>query len=173
MDALERMGAAWYITGSEALAAHGSPRQTMDVDVVLDATVDALEALAGTLRSSFYYSEPLRFRNRLMAALVEQRGAGKVDLIIRDPDPWGECAMARRERWQHPGLGVVWVSSLEDLVLAKLEWSEGSSELQLRDCRSLLRMNTRAVDLAYLDEWAAKLGVVALLRQVKENDDAS
>jgi hypothetical protein len=43
METLEHTGLAWYVTGSEALAVYGSPRQTMDVDLVVDATRDALD----------------------------------------------------------------------------------------------------------------------------------
>jgi hypothetical protein len=76
-------------------------------------------------------------------------------------------AMARRLRWAHPAWGPVWVSTLEDLVLAKLEWSEGTSELQLRDCASLLRMNAGRVDEAYLERWARALGLGDRLESVR------
>lgn len=168
MEILERAGLAWYVTGSEALAVYGSPRQTMDVDLVVDATRDVLDELGRVLEVEYYYAEPLRFGNRLMAALVDRQGAGKVDLIVRDPDPWGLEAMSRRRRWIHPAWGPAWVSSLEDLILAKLEWSGGTSELQLRDCASLLRMNRGRVDRAYLSEWARALGVPQELRRVEE-----
>jgi hypothetical protein len=173
MEALERAGLSWYITGSEALAAYGSPRQTMDVDVVVDASADEIDALARSLADTFYYSEPLRLVNRTMAALVDRGGAGKVDLIVRDADAWGRAALERRRRWDHPTLGSVWISSLEDLVLAKLEWSEGSSELQLRDCQALLRMNAGSLDADYLDEWASRLRVGPLLRRAREDAHAS
>jgi hypothetical protein len=168
MTTIERTRIPWYITGSEALAFYGSPRQTMDVDVVLEASRDALDGLARTCEQQFYYAEPLRFGNRLMASLVDRHGAGKVDLIVRDPDAWASMAMARRRRWSHPLWGAVWVSSLEDLILAKLEWSGGTSELQLRDCAALLRMNRGVLDDAYLAEWAAPLDVEGELRQARE-----
>ena len=75
--------------------------------------------------------------------------------------------MSRRTRWRHPALGDVWVSSLEGLILAKLEWSEGTSELQLRDCRSLYRLNSGALDLAYLKAWSGRLGLSELLGRMR------
>lgn len=168
IEALERAGLTWYITGSEALAVYGSPRQTMDVDIVVDATRETFDELARTLEDLYYYAEPVRFGNRLMAALVDREGSGKVDLIARDPDPWGRTAMSRRRPWTHPTWGPAWVSSLEDLILAKLEWSEGTSELQLRDCRVLLRMNRERVDGDYLAAWARALGIIDGLRQIQE-----
>lgn len=165
-ETLEQLGLSWYITGSEALAAYGTPRQTMDVDVVVDTTADVLDVLADRLAHGYYYTEVLRFGNRQMASLIDRAGAGKVDLIIRDPDAWGRSAMEGRRRWEHPTWGAVWVSRLEDLILAKLEWSEGTSELQLRDVGTLLRMNERAIDHEYLSHWARALGVEDVLRAV-------
>jgi hypothetical protein len=168
IESLERAGFAWYLTGSEALAIYASPRQTMDVDLVVDATREALDELADGLEDAYYYAEPIRIGNRLLAALVDREGSGKVDLIVRDADPWGRVAMSRRRRWSHPDWGPIWVSSLEDLILAKLEWSEGTSELQLRDCHILLRMNRERIDGAYLATWARALDVTKELHQVEE-----
>ena len=55
---------------------------------------------------------------------------------------------------------------IEDLVLAKLSWSAGTSELQLRDCAQLLRVNADTLDRAYLERWAARLGLADRLAQV-------
>jgi hypothetical protein len=174
VNALEQLDLAWYLTGSEALAAYGAPRQTLDTDLVLDAPIGSMAELAQALESDHYFAEPLRIGNRWMASLVDQTGGGKVDLIIRDDDPWARAAMDRRRPWKHPVWGPVWVSSPEDLILAKLEWSEGTSELQLRDCRMLLRMNAQDIDGEYLTRWARALGVSELLQAVSEGEsDAS
>jgi len=174
VNALEQLDLAWYLTGSEALAAYGAPRQTLDTDLVLDATIESMAELAQALERDHYFAEPLRIGNRWMASLVDQTGGGKVDLIIRDNDPWARAAMERRRHWKHPVWGPVWVSSPEDLILAKLEWSEGTSELQLRDCRMLLRMNAQDIDGEYLTRWARALGVSELLHAVSEGEsDAS
>ena len=69
--------------------------------------------------------------------------------------------------WDHPRLGDVWVLSLEDLILAKLEWSEGVSELQLRDCANLLRTNAATLDWSYLERHARVLGVDEILARLR------
>jgi len=174
VKALDQLDLIWYLTGSEALAAYGTPRQTLDIDLVVDATIESLGELAHALEGDHYFAEPLHLGSRWMASLVDRTGGGKVDLIVRDADPWGLEAIERRRRWEHPAWGSVWVSSLEDLILAKLEWSEGSSELQLRDCEMLLRMNAAQVDRGYLAKWAHALGVDHLLRALSEDvTDAS
>jgi hypothetical protein len=59
----------------------------------------------------------------------------------------------------------VWVIAPEDLVLAKLEWSEGTAELQLRDVRSILRLNDD-LDRSYLERYAALLGIAERLEAI-------
>ena len=52
-------------------------------------------------------------------------------------------------------------------MLSKLEWAKDSrSELQLNDVRNLLR-DGPALDMTYLMQWAAQLGVDGLLAEVR------
>jgi hypothetical protein len=120
VDALDRLGMPYFVTGSVAASVHGVLRQSHDTDVVLI-----------------------------------------------DVGRFNELAETLRERWEVPGLGQVWVASVEDLVLAKLVCSGGTSELQLRDCAQLLRPNGAALDRPYLERWAERLGVSRLLRDVE------
>lgn len=61
----------------------------------------------------------------------------------------------------------VWVTSPEDLILSKLVWTKQTpSELQLRDVRSLLAVQT-SLDWPYINRWAARLTVTALLAEVR------
>ena len=101
-----------------------------------------------------------------MASLIARSALGKADLILGRSDPWSRAALDRRERWEHPLYGPLWVTSLEDLLLAKLEWSQGTSELQLRDCRLLIELNP-SLDWVYTERWASSLGVGALLDTVR------
>ena len=72
------------------------------------------------------------------------------------------------QRWDHPEFGPLWVASMEDLVLAKLEWSSGVSELQLKDCRNLIVANRDTLDWPYLERWARALGVIHVLQRVRD-----
>lgn len=54
----------------------------------------------------------------------------------------------------------------EDLILSKLVWAKDSgSELQQRDVRSLMG---DSVDRGYVEQWAKRLGIDALLRKVDD-----
>jgi hypothetical protein len=103
-----------------------------------------------------------------VASVIDRATAQKVDLILRRAGPFEKSAMSRRQRTDIPGLGDVWVATVEDLIIAKLDWSEGTSELQLRDCEQLLRRNAARIDRTYLERWASRLGLSERLRQVSD-----
>lgn len=165
-DALDGLAIRYFITGSVAASVHGVLRQSHDTDVVLDLDPASFGPLADVLSSSCAIADPIDFGTFAMASVIDRRSAEKVDLILRRPGPFEAAALERRQKVEVPGLGSVWVASVEDLVLAKLVWSEGTSELQLRDCAQLLRINASSIDRSYLERWAIRLGVTERLRQV-------
>jgi hypothetical protein len=166
-ERLENLGFPYYMTGSEALARYGEPRQTMDVDVVLDMKPAEFDRIRTAFEADFLVNEPLAVGAFSMASLIAKAALGKADFILGRRDPWSLAAMERRRRWDHPLYGPLWVASLEDLLLAKLEWSAGTSELQLRDCRNLIALNRKNIDWPYVVRWAAALGVSGPLDEVR------
>jgi hypothetical protein len=152
----------------EALGRYGEPRQTGDLDIVVDLDVRGFERIVPHFEDAYAVADAVDFGGHIMASLISVADFGKVDVILKGGGPWSESVMDRRHRWTHPVLGPVWIISLEDLVIAKLAWSSGTSELQLRDCRNLVRVNEDAIDWAYLDHWARAKGVEGLLRQVRD-----
>ncbi|MFV2061958.1 MAG: hypothetical protein ACC726_00415 [Chloroflexota bacterium] len=165
-DALERLDIRYFITGSVAASVYGVLRQSHDTDIVLDLDVAGFGPLASELRSTCAVADPIDFGTFAMASAIDLDDAEKVDLILQRPGPFEASAMDRRQMVEVPGLGQVWVASIEDLVLAKLVWSEGTSELQLKDCAQLLRINAGAIDQTYLERWAARLDVTERLGEV-------
>jgi hypothetical protein len=155
------------MTGSEALARYSQPRQTMDVDIVVAIAPVRFSEIAPAFEADFLVNQPIDVGRFSMASLIARSALGKADLILGRDDPWSKAALDRRERWEHPLYGEIWVTSLEDLLLAKLEWSEGVSELQLRDCRGLVALNASSIDWLYVERWAVALGVDGLLEAVR------
>ena len=167
LDWLEALGVRWYITGSEAGACCGVLRQTFDTDIVLDRTPGQFATIARAFEHDHAVADEIIFGDFSMASVINRSTTEKADLILRRPSAWTDSTMNRRQWTSHPAFGWVWVSSLEDLWLAKLVWSEGTSELQLRDCGILLRVNRDQMDHTYLDRWALALGVQRLLEEVR------
>lgn len=166
-EQLDHLGIDWFVTGSEAAACYGVLRQTFDVDVVIELEPARFDLLARSL-PGYAIADPIQYEGFAMGSVISPVTAAKVDLIMRADDHYSRQVMKRRQRCQHRDYGQIWVCSLEDLVVAKLEWSEGTSELQLRDCAQLLRINATAVDWDYLVGLAGGRGVGALLERVRD-----
>lgn len=167
LDRLDRLGGRWYLTGSWALALYAEPRMTRDIDVVLEITAPDYESrIRPAFERDFLVNDPIDLGGRWMGGLIHRVELVRVDLIFGRADAWARAAMDRRQRVDHPTLGPVWVLTAEDLVLAKLEWSEGTSELQLRDVRSVVRL-VDALDWGYLERYAAILDIGARLEAVR------
>lgn len=165
-DALERLGIDYFVTGSVAASVYGVMRQSQDTDVVMDLDRGGFGRVADALRPGFAISEPIDYGEFAMASVIDQETAEKVDLILRHRGAFEASAMQRRRELEVPGLGRIWVATVEDLILAKLVWSAGISELQLRDCAQLLRLGAGSIDRTYLERWANRLGVADRLREV-------
>jgi hypothetical protein len=164
---LERAGIEYMLTGSLALSYYATPRMTRDVDLVIAVDPDDAERLATAFERSYYVppvSELTRaIRARGMFNLLHVESGVKVDMVVRKDEPFRRAEFTRRARVPLAGFDA-WIVSKEDLILSKLVWAKDSeSELQRRDIRNLL---TSGADLAYLREWALRLGVDGLLEHL-------
>jgi hypothetical protein len=168
LDRLERAGVGYYVTGSWALSVYAEPRMTRDLDIVLDLPASAYEAqIRQAFEDVYLVNDLIQLGERSIGGLIHRTEIVRVDLMLGRRDPWSRAAMDRRSLVDHPGLGRTWVISAEDLVLAKLDWSDGgNSELQVRDCRSVVRL-APDLDWDYLERYAAVLGVTRLLEDIR------
>jgi Nucleotidyl transferase AbiEii toxin, Type IV TA system len=168
---LERLGIPHMVTGSVASSYHGRPRLTHDADVVVDPTAGQLEELLSGLLAEGHYVDPAHardaLRRRLQFNVVDARSAFKVDLIVRKERPFSREELDRRRSVDFlPGVRVS-LASAEDTILSKLEWAmkAGRSEKQIEDAAGVLAVNP-GIDRAYVERWAAELGVSDLWRQL-------
>jgi hypothetical protein len=166
---LEAAGVPYMITGSLASTFHGEPRATRDVDVVIDPSSAGLDRLVDDLRAAGYYvdrdaaEDALRDRGQFNAI---GDAAAKIDFIVRRDRPFSIEEFGRRRRVELLGTPG-FIASVEDVILAKLEWAaDTGSERQLRDVAAMVAVSGDALDAAYLMTWAARLGVEPALRSV-------
>jgi hypothetical protein len=167
---MDRADIPYMVTGSLASSYHGEPRATRDLDLVIDPTSAALALLVDDLSTAGYYVDAeaaraaLHDRSQFNAISPD---VTKVDFIIRKQRPFSIEEFSRRERADLLGT-TGFVATLEDLVIAKLEWAVASdSDRQRRDVLGMLRM---AVDLdeAYIDRWTAELGLRSAWRSIRD-----
>ncbi len=172
IDRIERLGVRYYITGSEALGRYAEMRTTRDMDIVLDLSPARYEdIIRPSFEDEYLVADLVVWPQKAIGSVIHRTALAKVDLILRGDDrgddPWSRSAMDRRVRAEDPVVGAAWFISREDLLLAKLEWwMGGASDVQLRDCRSIIRLNPD-LDWAYVERYAGLLGVREPLEQIR------
>jgi len=172
---LEAAGIDYMITGSVVSSLQGEPRATHDIDVVV-AVGRPAAAAAAALKTAFpepdFYLDEAAVRDAIAARgmfnLIDVREGDKVDFWLLTDDPFDRSRFERRyvepfEDAQFP------VSRPEDTILMKLRWAQklGGSEKQFVDGLRVYEVQHGRLDEAYLDRWAATLGVTDALRHIR------
>jgi len=171
LEVLDRLGVSYHIGGSYASAIHGIPRQTHDVDLVVDLHQDHVGDLVKALAGEFYVDEESvtrAVRERASCNLVHIATGIKIDLFVKGIAAFD---VAEFERKVAVRLGdvtphEVFVKSAEDTLLRKLLWYRLGGEVsdrQWEDVRGILSVQAERLDMAYLREWADRLAIRDLL----------
>ncbi|MEO8620835.1 MAG: hypothetical protein ABI625_07210 [bacterium] len=153
----------FMLTGSVAAAAYGAGRATMDVDLVINATsAQLLQLVAALSGPDVYVSGDAALEalaHQSMFNVVDSKTGWKADLIIRKTRPFSESEFERRTMLQFDDLQL-WVATVEDVIIAKLEWAKiGGSARQLEDVSALVRVAGATLDRAYIEHWVAALAL--------------
>jgi hypothetical protein len=167
---LEDAGIPYMLTGSLAAAFYAAPRATQDVDLVIEATDRQIDVLLdGLLAEGLYVSKEAAheaFRAAGQFNVVDPETGWKADLIVRRNRPFSLEEFGRRRSARLLGVEVA-LTSLEDLVIAKLEWSTlGDSELQRRDLATLIDASGATLDRTYVEHWVDELGLETAWRDL-------
>lgn len=107
-------------------------------------------------------------RVRPSFAVLHKATAFKVDVFLFHGRPFEWSELARRV---HEVVAIdpeqrAYVTTAEDMILAKLEWYDLGNQVsdqQWRDLLAMLKVHGSLLDQAYLYQWAAALGMTDLL----------
>jgi len=173
IEILENLGLRYHLGGSFASAIHGVPRQTMDADMVVDLDAARVAALVDGLINNFYVDP------EVAADAVSRRGSFnaihlgsgfKVDFFVKGNGEFDDLELDRSELYQissDPPRSA-YVKTAEDTVLRKLQWyvdGGGVSDRQWRDVLGVLLTGGNDLDRGYLESWADRLGLGAVLNR--------
>lgn len=165
VEVLDEAGVSYMLTGSLASAFYAVPRATQDIDVVIEAERDGIDRLVQGLLAAGWYADRdaalEAWQGQSQFNAIEPDTGWKADFIVRKDRAYSREEFSRRERISLLGVELA-VASLEDVLIAKLEWSRlGDSALQRRDVAQLLERTWQRVDRAYVDKWVSELGLEA------------
>lgn len=174
IDALDKLGIRYLIGGSLASSIFGEPRATRGTDLLADIRIEHAKALCEALESEFYISieaieHAVRHRSRFN--VIHFQSVFKVDIFVPRDRPFDQREFERAEV-----LAVslaperrACVASVEDIILAKLEWYRQGKEVstqQWRDITGMFKTNENRLDVSYMRQTADELNVVDLLQRL-------
>jgi hypothetical protein len=176
LGVLDRMEIGYEVVGSVASSAHGIPRTSLDIDLVVDIRPEQIEEFAAALQGEFYADADQiteAFARKRAANLIHLRTAWKFDLFPHGRDEYSRMEFSRRA-WREirpDGVHTIEcaVMSPEDLILRKLEWYRAggeNSERQWNDLRGMCKTKGKQLDMGYLRQWSARLRIDDLLQQL-------
>ena len=171
VDKLSASNIPFMLVGSVAASYHGHPRSTFDIDLVVEASEEALCRFARSLGEGYYVDEDSireAFRNRSAFNIIDEATGFKADLIVRKDRPFSRTEFGRRV-CVHIMDKSVEMATPEDVILSKLEWSKlGASERQFADALQVARTQGQNLDLPYLEKWSRELGVADLWEKIQK-----
>lgn len=175
----EHLRIPYLIGGSLASALYGVARSTLGADMVADIRQEQVGALIEALKDEFYVDEEMireAIQHRGSFNLIHLRSMFKVDVFIRKERPFDQIQFQRRveQVFTTDPQQKAFMTTAEDIILAKLEWYRLGNEIsdrQWRDILGVLKVQAGRLDMNYLKMWALELKVADLLQRAwKESD---
>lgn len=164
---LEDAGVRHFVTGSVAATLYGEPRATHDIDLVVALSAGDRAALATAFPEEEFYVPPPEVilaegqrDSRGHFNIIHHASGLKADIYLVGDDELHAWAFSRAHRYRIGDL-TVHVAPPEYVIVRKLEfYREGGSAKHLRDIRSMLDVSADLIDMAVIEEWVRRRGLV-------------
>jgi hypothetical protein len=175
----ERLRIPYLVGGSMASALYGVARSTLDADIVADIRLDQVSELVAALGADFYADDEMirgAIERRASFNLIHLKTMFKVDVFVRKDRPFDRIQFQRRveQLFATNPEQKAFMTTAEDIILAKLEWYRLGNEVsdrQWRDILGVLKVQAGRLDLDYLHHWAVELKVADLLQRVLKESE--
>lgn len=159
VNKLEEGQFSYLLTGSMAMVFYSIPRMTRDTDIVIQLFGKDKQRFIELLKEDFLIDENIvdeSFQNFMMFNVFDKKSFFKIDFILKNNEEYENVKFERKKKLKINGLEV-YVISIEDLIISKLNWAKDSlSEMQLNDIRELMK---KGFDENYVNEWVLRLNL--------------
>ncbi|MFW6158615.1 MAG: hypothetical protein ACOC8E_04585 [Planctomycetota bacterium] len=174
---LNRLGLAYMVTGSAASMAYGTPRLTLDIDLVLGLSAEQADLVPKAFPPDTFYCPPMEViaieaerPTRGHFNVIHSASGFKADIYPVGEDPLHGWGMARRRTKEIWGETVVFAPP-EYVIVRKLEFfREGGSKKHREDIRAMLDVSGDLIDLAELETLIGERGLSDVWREIRESD---
>lgn len=169
--ACERMRLPYYVSGSVAGMIYGEVRMTQDVDIVVELPSWKAAELCAAFPPPEYYVSVDAAKEAAMNGgqfnILHPSSGLKIDVMMVDDSGYSASRLGRARRIKLDEGFEPFFAAPEDVILMKLVYyQEGGSDKHVRDIASMLKISGPDIDRAYIEQWAPRIGVLAVWRQV-------
>ncbi len=174
-EVCDRLGLSYFVTGSTATIAYGEPRFTNDIDIVIDLPAERVADFCNAFPDADFYLSPAAVTQAVASQhqfnVLHPASGLKIDFIVLTSSAFDQSRYSRRRELKVLPDRSISFASPEDVILKKLiYYREGGSEKHLRDIAGVLRVQGDALDRTYIEDWAARLNVSDLWRQIIDRE---
>jgi hypothetical protein len=179
IEALNAARIEYLIGGAIAEWAWGEPRATQDLDLVVKIPIKSINKLSKELEkrdmlipAEIILDNILEDRADIPINAIHMHSGFKADLYpVREGDELRVSAFQRRIQVDYgPPIGKVYIHSPEDLILYKLMYFGLSQQSKhSRDIAAILKSKKNELDLGYIEQWTARLGLSLLWKEMLDN----
>jgi len=171
VDAVEALEIPYMIGGAQAAMYYGEPRFTRDIDVVADIEPEHVSGLLERFPAREFYVSEDAVREAILERgqfnIIHPASGLKIDVILPKRTPYDLVQFSRRERHALVEGRDAYFARPEDVILYKmLYFREGGSDRHARDILGILRVSGSDVDMSYIAEWAARLGLAEIWESI-------
>jgi len=160
--ALDDNDIQYMLSGGLALNKYSIPRMTMDIDIVVELSELNIEKFLSAFSDNFYIDKETvkqETKRKGMFNIIDHQSGFKIDFILRKNTEYRISEFKRRQKTKINDLKI-WVVSMEDLVISKIEWIQTyQSDKHIDDIKSLLA--NPEIDKDYVIDWCKKLNLKA------------
>jgi hypothetical protein len=171
LETLKASKVDYMIGGAIAEWAWGEPRATQDLDMVINLPIKSIGKFSRELEkrdmlvpADIILDTIAEDRADIPLNAIHMHSGLKADLyLMRKGDTLRHSAFKRRVLVDYgPPIGKVFVHSPEDLIIYKLIYLGLSRQPKhSRDIAAILKAKKETIDLKYIEEWVAQLGLGA------------
>ncbi len=155
---LEEKNIPYMLSGSLALNNYAIPRMTLDIDIVLELHEEKLQDFLSIFGNKYYLNEDTikdETKRLGMFNVIDFETGFKIDFILRKNTEYRKLEFSRKRKTEILNFDV-WMVSVEDLIISKIEWIQiYQSDKQIQDIKNLL--TNPNINVNYIRNWCKKL----------------
>jgi hypothetical protein len=170
LKVLERLLLDYQIVGSVASSAYGAARSTRNIDMVCALEASKVSELVSSLKDLYYIDADAiheAIRTRCSFNLIHLKTMFKLDVFVLKNTPYDKESFSRKriELLDTDSPLKIYLSSPEDVILAKLNWYRLGGEIserQWQDISTVFQVQGDSLDQPYITKWCKELGLLDL-----------